>query len=553
MAFSVLKAADQKEFLMALDSRNYRGSVKRRLCAESLENRIVLASDLAIVTGGESLVSHVANHSHPAELSPTTEAIGLNGDFNSDGMTNAVDIDMLATAIRVKDGSAVYDLDNNESVDQNDMHMLIHTVIGTEYGDANLDMQVDDVDQSIWSANRFLTNLGWANGDFNGDSVVDVSDFNVWNTNRDAVEPTVVLTGDLVLESKMDADSSTTNSDATTVDTDQLPNDLSIQPVTTDGDFNGDSETDSADIDMLTAAIRNSSADLQFDLNLDGMVGMDDLDTLVEDILNTAYGDADLNGTIDGSDVLQVTAHIFTTGTTWATGDFNGDGTTDVQDFNRWNENRLTPPEALRLTVTGDSTDVDQVTESEISTDAPTAIANEPGVDNDGGSEAIRSGDLNDDALIDASDVDMLAEAIRVGRIDEMFDINEDSIVDHADMDAMIFDVIGTRYGDANLDLVIDSRDHDLWSASSYRTNTGWGSGDFNGDGSTDVSDFNIWNQNRNILPPTIIQTGLDDGHADESEEEVEEESTANKVEFVQASIMKRVSQATSALKRYLR
>ena len=69
------------------------------------------------------------------------------------------------------------DLDGNGIVDQADMDMLIHDVLGTEYGDANLDQKVDVVDLAILAANYGTTStVTWSQGDFNGDGRVDISD-----------------------------------------------------------------------------------------------------------------------------------------------------------------------------------------------------------------------------------------------------------------------------------------------------------------------------------------------------------------------------------------
>ena len=48
----------------------------------------------------------------------------------------------------------------------------------------------------------------------------------------------------------------------------------------------------------------------------------------------TLYGDADLNGTVNGADLNTVLSNYNQTGMTWCQGDFNGDGTVNGADLN---------------------------------------------------------------------------------------------------------------------------------------------------------------------------------------------------------------------------
>ena len=102
------------------------------------------------------------------------------------------------------------------------------------------------------------------------------------------------------------------------------------------GDFNGDGALDAADIDQLTAAIGGSN--MIFDLNSDGIVDNNDRSVLVEDLKNTFFGDANLDGQFDSGDFVAVfqrgqyeDAIIGNSG--WADGDWNGDGDFDSGDF----------------------------------------------------------------------------------------------------------------------------------------------------------------------------------------------------------------------------
>ncbi len=511
---------------MASESRGYRRNVKRRLQAESLENRIVLASDLAIVAGGEALLGHLPEQSHV----PSALAVGFpSGDLNGDGNTDAADIDAVAAAIRLDRTNTDYDLDNSGVVDQADKDMLVRDILGTNYGDANLDMVIDSTDYEIWSQNRFSMNRGWANGDFSGDYVVDVSDFNVWNAYRGSVAPTVTLTGSDSFSTGIIRSAHPASTNAGTTAGTELPgkSDVTGARGVDGGDFNGDSTTDATDIDMLMAAIRDGNNAAAYDLDLSGTVDSADLDMMVQGILNTNYGDYDLNGVVDGNDLAAVTGNIFQTGTGWATGDFNGDGATDVSDFNRWNENRSS---IVREKV------VDSTPEKPLATVADSSSAVKAADTETGTTVRLQrvgeglSGDVNGDTELNAADIDMLAHAIRTGDQGVQFDLNNDSIVDHEDMDTMIYDVLGTEYGDANLDNVVDSTDFDAWEKNSYQSDTGWASADFNGDGVTDASDFNVWNSHRAVAGPvSVVLTGVDET-MDESEEEDSDVNSAVQV-----------------------
>ena len=48
--------------------------------------------------------------------------------------------------------------------------------------------------------------------------------------------------------------------------------------------------------------------------------------------------------------------------------------------------------------------------------------------------------------------------------------------------------------GDANGDGTVDVSDFNIWNANKFTTGTDWVTGDFDNDGVTDVSDYNIWN-----------------------------------------------------------
>jgi hypothetical protein len=100
-------------------------------------------------------------------------------------------------------------------------------------------------------------------------------------------------------------------------------------------DFNEDGTVDATDINVLFDAIGAGNMAEEFDLNNSGAVDSDDATFLVENILGTFLGDANLDGRIDAMDLNQVGIHWRSqTGMGWADGDFTGDGAVDARDLN---------------------------------------------------------------------------------------------------------------------------------------------------------------------------------------------------------------------------
>lgn len=75
--------------------------------------------------------------------------------------------------------------------------------------------------------------------------------------------------------------------------------------------------------------------DGKFDVNDSGGVDQADVTFLVENILGTFMGDANLDGKVDAADLNQVGIHWRSqAGAGWADGDFTGDGAVDARDLN---------------------------------------------------------------------------------------------------------------------------------------------------------------------------------------------------------------------------
>ena len=102
------------------------------------------------------------------------------------------------------------------------------------------------------------------------------------------------------------------------------------------GDFNNDGMLDSADINDLSDQVRNNGTGSEYDLNNDGSVDSADRTVWVNDLKNTWYGDADLDGEFNSTDFVVVfQGGLFETDSpaVWELGDWDGDGLFNSSDF----------------------------------------------------------------------------------------------------------------------------------------------------------------------------------------------------------------------------
>lgn len=125
---------------------------------------------------------------------------------------------------------------------------------------------------------------------------------------------------------------------------------LSVDSTAIEGDFNGDVQVNVADIDLLLAALHAGSVDPIYDVSHDGEVTLADLDFLVTNLVQTSvgagtwYGDVDLDGDVDRTDAAVVSMQFGRTGTpTWASGDWDASGTTDLADMAKLQANLGNP------------------------------------------------------------------------------------------------------------------------------------------------------------------------------------------------------------------
>jgi hypothetical protein len=122
--------------------------------------------------------------------SPTPGQVGSAGDLNADGRVDAIDLDLICAAILGQDppNGPSLDLTGDGRVDLEDHAHLVESVIGTSFGDANVDGVFDSSDlvlvfQSGEYDDDQTANSGWAEGDWNCDGDFDSSDI-VWAFQR---------------------------------------------------------------------------------------------------------------------------------------------------------------------------------------------------------------------------------------------------------------------------------------------------------------------------------------------------------------------------------
>ncbi|MDG2380097.1 MAG: hypothetical protein P8N76_00345 [Pirellulaceae bacterium] len=106
---------------------------------------------------------------------------------------------------------------------------------------------------------------------------------------------------------------------------------LDLNQITEPGcDFDGDGSCTAADVDALTHVVMAGTNELVFDLNDDQLVNQADRVSWVKDWKETYFGDADLNGEFDTSDLVTVFGagkyeDLIPQNASWTDGDWDGD------------------------------------------------------------------------------------------------------------------------------------------------------------------------------------------------------------------------------------
>jgi hypothetical protein len=113
-----------------------------------------------------------------ATASPGSPAGGLAGDFNGSGVVDATDINLLFIQMRAAMPDVALDLTNDGRVNTADRDELVQRILGTNYGDANLDRVFNALDLvAVLQAGEYgdgrSGNSTWQEGDWNGDGEFD--------------------------------------------------------------------------------------------------------------------------------------------------------------------------------------------------------------------------------------------------------------------------------------------------------------------------------------------------------------------------------------------
>ena len=104
----------------------------------------------------------------------------IDGDYDGNGVLNAIDIDTLSEAIRSGSTDTEFDLDRNGTVDDEDRTKWVIELKKTYFGDANFDGQFSSSDLvSVFTVGKYESgeSAGWSEGDWNGDGFFGSADF----------------------------------------------------------------------------------------------------------------------------------------------------------------------------------------------------------------------------------------------------------------------------------------------------------------------------------------------------------------------------------------
>ena len=109
-------------------------------------------------------------------------------------------------------------------------------------------------------------------------------------------------------------------------------NELSSLSLPIRSDVNHDHRTNGQDVDAVCRAIQLHSLELDYDLNYDDRVDHDDLAMLVEEVLLTGPGDANVDGVFDSRDQCPDTPKGVQVDASGCPLDSDGDGVADYRD-----------------------------------------------------------------------------------------------------------------------------------------------------------------------------------------------------------------------------
>jgi hypothetical protein len=109
------------------------------------------------------------------------EIPSIRGDFNGDNVVDVIDVDLICAAIETAEFQARFDLNGDGSLNRSDMNDMITGVLGTSFGDANLDGTFNSSDfVAVFQIGEYedaaVGNSTWADGDWNCDGEFSTAD-----------------------------------------------------------------------------------------------------------------------------------------------------------------------------------------------------------------------------------------------------------------------------------------------------------------------------------------------------------------------------------------
>lgn len=99
------------------------------------------------------------------------------GDIDGNGVVDALDMDLLAAAVRQQSTESIFDINEDGTTDRADIDYLVREVLGTLPGDVNLDGAIAFGDFLQLAGGFGKSPNGWSAGDFNLDGQTDFADF----------------------------------------------------------------------------------------------------------------------------------------------------------------------------------------------------------------------------------------------------------------------------------------------------------------------------------------------------------------------------------------
>ncbi len=272
------------------------------------------------------------------------------------------------------------------------------------------------------------------------------------------------------------------------------------------GDLNADRQVDAADRALLDDAVATGVYTALLDLNGDGAVDSSD-QSLLSGLIGapTLPGDYDLSGAVDQADYAVWKQSFGQTGQGLAA-DGNGDNVVDAADYSVWRDNLGSTSD---VPMPGDydrSGAVDQV---------DYAVWKQSFGQTGQGLAA----DSNGDNVVDAADYSVWRDNLgSTSDVPQPGDFDRSGTVDQLDYQLwkQSFGQTGANLpADANQDGAIDAADYTVWRDHQPSQSSNSQSGDFDGGGTVDQLDYQLWKQSFGQIGSNLPADANQDGTVD--------------------------------------